>query len=155
MSEMASKTRDDESLVVAPYLDSLTVINQEGLREARAERKKTCDARRVRNYLCRKFPYADPDVDKIPIKEFPGIAKRAKNYFLVRTAGASLCVLASVGGITYSIVMIISAIHQESVGLLFEGLGIATLALVSLSFAGLVTNNFFRLFTGKQKRRGY
>lgn len=131
-----SPPKEDESLIKEPYLDSLIKINQEGLKKARAGRKRERDNARVDLYLRQKFPYAKSDSSAIPEKEFPIIAKRAKNFYVLKTALPSLWALASFGGISHGIVGMASASSaQSSLGLFFVGFGIFIISAISLGLA--------------------
>lgn len=140
---------ENESLVTAPFLDLLARSNQEQLEKTRANNKKERDTRRISCYIHQKFPYANSD-KAIPPKEFPAIAKRARNYYLTRTAGASLWALASTGGIFKGFSYMI-LVWPPTVGLFFGGLGIAALAATSLVFAIRKTVRFYRILTGKER----
>lgn len=125
---------EDESLIKEPYLDSLIKINQEGLRKARAGRKRERDSARIYSYLRQKFPYAKPDSSAIPEKEFPIIARKAKNFYVLKTALPSLWALASFGGVSQGILWMVAGV-TVSAGLFFGGFGVSLISGLSLVLA--------------------
>lgn len=141
--------KENESLIKEPYLDSLIKANKNALENARLENKKRIDNYRVRSYLRRKFPHAESDISLIPPKEFPAIAKMARNYYLARTAGASLWALTSVGGIFKGLAYIGIGWSSESYSIFFGGVGVTALAITSLIFAIKKTNSIAKMLAGK------
>ena len=151
---LTAEEKQDESLISRPYIDELARMNQDGVEKARKERKSRRDYIRISCYLHKKFPYARCDVNAIPAKEFPTIARKARNYCLIRTAGASLWSLASTVGLTTSLAYTVIALSANS-SMFLIGLGIAGLSATSLVYAIKRIVKFIKILTGNDRYRHY